>query len=130
MKLRLSTLFLVLFFMMVITTTVYAQGDQPVPPTVEDFPVLYTMLVGAITFVMTAGIQALAETWGVNITGRASQITAAAVMFVITTVNALLSALPPMWITPAIAIFTAIAGLLSAFGIARTAKKLRPQKGG
>lgn len=111
---------LVLLF---VVPTVFAQGETP-PLTIEQFPWLGVLLVGAVTFIVTAGLKSLSATFGVDLSGKASAITAAIVLALIEIINTTLSTIPPTAIPSVTAGITFLFTLFSAFGFAGLLKKI------
>lgn len=107
---------------------VFAQGV--VPPdanalTVDDFPWLPVLLIGLVTFIVTLGVKGLAGAWGIDISGKATQLTATIVLAIVQSINAILAAIPPEHIPLVTASLGLIGALLTSFGVAGFIKTLK-----
>lgn len=92
------------FFLVVLAVVVLAAFVVPVafaqteePPKIENFDVLAQLILGIVTMAVTFGIKAIAKNVGVDLTGNATQITAAIVLAIYEFINGLLAVVPPNW---------------------------------
>jgi len=110
-------------------TPVFAQDPTPpveptIPIKVDDFPFLSLLLVGAVTFVVTLGIQSISKAFGIDISGKATAITGTVVLAVFEFINSLLATIPPLYVPSVVAGLGFLTALLTAFGFAGLLKKV------
>lgn len=101
--------------------------EPPVSPV--ELPVELRALISAfIGFLVTAGLKSLSTLLKSDITGWAAVITGGLSTSFIFFFNAILSAIPLEAQAPAAIALALVVSILSAFGVARTSKKLQPVK--
>jgi len=101
--------------------------EPPVSPV--ELPVELRALISAfIGFLVTAGLKSLSTLLKSDITGWAAVITGGLSTSFIFFFNAILSAIPFEAQAPAAIALALVVSILSAFGVARTSKKLQPVK--
>lgn len=128
------------------TSPVFAQDTQPpacdplvdpscppsteptIPLTVDQFPWISVLLVGLVTWVVTEGLKSLSKVFGVDISGKASAVTATVVLTLVELINQLLATIPESAIPSVTAGLGFVFTLLSAFGLAGLLKKLTAPK--
>lgn len=131
-----NRLFSVLLIVMLVAAfmavaPVFAQSEQPpaVPQSAVELPIeLQALLAAGIGFLVTAGLKSLSTLLKSDISGWASVITASLVTSIVYFFNALLSTVPPSAQQSVAIGFMLLISILSAFGVARTAKKLQPKQ--
>lgn len=127
MKKYLGIVVAVLVIAAVFVVPVFAQVENPPPTSPVELPLeLQALIAAGIGFLVTAGLKSLSALLKADISGWASVITGGLVTSAVYFFNALLSAVPTA-AQPSVAIaLTLLVSILSAFGIARTVKKLQP----
>lgn len=106
--------------------SVQVQEDEP-PVSPVELPIELRALISAfIGFLVTAGLKSLSTLLKSDITGWASVITGGLSTSAIFFFNAILSIIPPEGQPSATIALALIVSILSAFGVARTAKKMQP----
>lgn len=80
---------------------------------------LQAVLAGLIGSLVTEGLKALGNVFGVDLSGKAAVVTAAIVSALVFFANALLAKIPPEFEGAANAIFLLLVSLLGAFGVHR-----------
>lgn len=102
------------------------QEDEPPVSPVELPLELRVLLAGGIGFLVTAGLKSLSTLLKSDITGWAAVITGGLTTSVIFFFNAILSTIPPEAQPSATIALALVVSILSAFGVARTTKKMQP----
>ena len=101
------------------------QEDAPVSPV--ELPVeLRALIASFIGFLVTAGLKSLSAMLQKDITGWAAVITGGLSTSLIFFFNAILSAIPVEAQPSATIALALVVSILSAFGVARTVKKMQP----
>ncbi len=104
-----------------------AQQDEEPPVSPVELPVeLRALLSAIIGFLVTAGLKSLSALLQKDITGWAAVITGGLSTSVIFFFNAILSTIPVEAQPSAAIALTLVVAILSAFGVARTTKKMQP----
>jgi hypothetical protein len=120
MKKILFIAFLVFVLAAFIVPVVFAQTETP--PKIESFDVLAQLILGLVTMAVTFGIKAIARNFGVDLTGNATQITAAIVLAIYEFINGLLAVVPPGWYPVVVSGLGFLTALLVASGVALVVK--------
>lgn len=120
MKRFLFVAFLVVVLAAFIVPVVFAQSEQP--PKIEDFDLLAQLILGLVTMAVTFGIKAIAKNFGVDLTGNATQITAAIVLTIFEFLNGLLLAVPVAWYPVVVTGLGFVTSILVASGAALVLK--------
>lgn len=103
------------------------QQDEEPPVSPVELPVeLRALLSAIIGFLVTAGLKSLSALLQKDITGWAAVITGGLSTSVIFFFNAILSTIPVEAQPSAAIALTLVVAILSAFGVARTTKKMQP----
>lgn len=117
------------FFLVVLAVVVLAAFVVPVafaqteePPKIENFDVLAQLILGLVTMAVTFGIKAIAKNVGVDLSGNATQITAAIVLAIYEFINGLLAVVPPTWYPVVVNGFGFLTAILVASGAALVLK--------
>lgn len=116
MKKILYVSLLVIVLSAFIVPVAFAQDAQP--PTIEEFDTLAQLIIGVVTAVVTFGLKAMLKEWGVDLTGKATQITAAIVIAIFEFLNGFLASVPPAWFPVVVSGLGFLTALLTAFGVA------------
>ncbi len=88
------------------------------PPRVEDFDLLAQLIIGVVSMAVTFGVKAMVREWGIDLTGKSTQITAAIVTAIFEFFNGLLASVPPDWFPVVVSGLGFLTALLTAFGVA------------
>lgn len=116
-------LFVVLTMMILtafVVPLVFAQNEEP--PKIEQFDYLAQLIIGVVTVVVTFGLKAMLKEWGIDLTGKSTQITAALVTAIFEFLNGLLASVPPAWFPVVVSGLGFLTALLTAFGVALVIK--------
>lgn len=103
-----------------IVPVAFAQTEEP--PKIEQFDLLAQLILGLVTMAVTFGIKAIAKNIGVDLTGNATQITAAIVLAIYEFINGLLAVVPPAWYPVVVNGFGFLTAILVASGAALVLK--------
>lgn len=95
-----------------------ASAQTEEPPKIEQFDYLAQLLIGFVTVVVTFGVKAMSKEWGIDMTGKATQITAAIVTALFEFLNGILASVPPAWFPVVVSGLGFLTALLTAFGVA------------
>lgn len=112
-------LFVVLAVMVLaafVVPVAFAQTEEP--PKIEQFNFIAQLIIGFVTVVVTFGLKAMVKEWGIDLTGKATQITAAIVTAIFEFLNGLLASIPPDWFPVVVSGLGFLTALLTAFGVA------------
>ncbi|NUQ86369.1 MAG: hypothetical protein HUU11_16815 [Anaerolineales bacterium] len=116
MKKILSVALLVIAISAFIVPLAFAQDAEP--PRVEDFELLAHLIIGIVGMAVTFGVKAMVKEWGIDLTGKATQITAAIVTAIFEFLNGVLASVPPDWFPVVVSGLGFVTALLTAFGVA------------
>lgn len=113
------------FLFVVVSVMVFAAFAAPLafaqdaePPRVEDFDLLAQLIIGVVSMAVTFGVKAMVKEWGIDLTGKSTQITAAIVTAIFEFLNGLLASVPADWFPVVVSGFGFLTALLTAFGVA------------
>lgn len=98
----------------------FAQDAEP--PKIENFDFLAQLIIGLVTAAVTFGLKAVAQEWGIDMTGKATQLTAAIVLTIFEFINGILALVPPDWFAVVVAGLGFLTALLTASGVALVLK--------
>lgn len=116
MKKILFVSLLVIVIAAFIVPVAFAQTEEP--PKIEQFDYVAQLIIGFVTVVVTFGLKAMVKEWGIDLTGKATQITAAIVTAIFEFLNGLLASVPPAWFPVVVSGLGFLTALLTAFGVA------------
>lgn len=116
MKKILFVVFTVMVLAAFIVPVASAQTEEP--PKIEQFDYLAQLIIGFVTVAVTFGLKTMVKEWGIDLTGKATQITAAIVTAIFEFLNGLLASVPPEWFPVVVSGFGFLTALLTAFGVA------------
>lgn len=111
---------LVIIISAMIVPVVFAQTEEP--PKIENFDVLAQLILGLVTMAVTFGIKAIAQNFGVDLTGNATQFTAAIVLAIYEFINGWLAVVPSAWYPVVVSGLGFITAILVASGAALVVK--------
>lgn len=100
--------------------------QETTPPTVESIAGLADVLSWIVSAFVVFGAKFAFQTWGIDLSGKATQITAALTLAVMEFLNGSIAALPPEAYPFVSLILGFIVGLLALFGIGSVIKKAVP----
>jgi len=124
-KVLLTIVVLFAVFALLGHTTAYAASAsfQVEPPKVEDFDYLAQLVVAVVTLMVTYGLKFLVKEWGLDLTGKSTQITAVIVGLIYETANQWLALVPPDFYPVVVSAAGLITAVLVAFGTSGLIKK-------
>ncbi len=121
-----KVLFWVMFLLAVLFVVPVAFAQDTTPPRVEDFSLVAQFIIGLVTIVVTFGIKHAAKEWGIDFSGKITQLVATIVGLIFETSDSLLALIPPQYYGIAVAVFGVITSVLLAFGGASLLKRAIP----
>ncbi len=125
MKKILYTLLVVVILALVFVPVAFAQETTPPPPVIEDFPLLYALIVSGIGWLVSAGIKSVAATFGIDLQGKAMAITGALVIASVNFINGFLASVPANYYPVVVSGLAFVVSVLGAFGIAGTLRRFQ-----
>lgn len=127
---KLFVVWLIVLVALAVPITVYASGNaqESTPPVIQDFDFLAKLIAGIVTAVVTFGVKFAFKEYGIDLTGKATQFTAAVVLAIYEGINGLLAIVPAEWIPVVVSGLGFLTTLLIAFGIGSGVKKFWPAK--
>ena len=124
MKKIFYTLLVVVVLALVFVPVAFAQETNP-PPVIEDFPLLYALIVSGIGWLVSAGIKSVAAAFGIDLQGKAMAITGALVIASVNFINGFLASVPANYYPVVVSGLGFLVSVLGAFGIAGTLRRFQ-----